>query len=74
MRRLASKDPLAGTGTKAKVTLPWFILFFCVAAALNSYVPRAAVLWGGLSHLGKTGLTHRLPWKKGALEWAKWLF
>ncbi len=23
---------------------------------------------------GKTGLTHRLPWKKGALELAKWLF
>lgn len=23
---------------------------------------------------GKTGLTHRLPWKKGALEFAKWMF
>ena len=23
---------------------------------------------------GRTGLTHRLPWKKGALELAKWLF
>lgn len=25
-------------------------------------------------YLGRTGVTHRLPWKKGALEWAKWLF
>ena len=24
--------------------------------------------------LGKTGLTHRLPWKKGALDLAKWFF
>jgi nucleoside-diphosphate-sugar epimerase len=23
---------------------------------------------------GQTGLTHRLPWKKGALQLAKWLF
>lgn len=23
---------------------------------------------------GRTGLTHRLPWKKGALELAKWMF
>ncbi len=23
---------------------------------------------------GKTGLTHRLPWRKGALQLAKWLF
>ena len=25
-------------------------------------------------YLGKTGLTHRLPWKKGALDLAKWFF
>jgi hypothetical protein len=24
--------------------------------------------------LGKTGVTHRVPWKKGALQLAKWFF
>lgn len=23
---------------------------------------------------GKTGVTHRVPWKKGALQWVRWLF
>jgi nucleoside-diphosphate-sugar epimerase len=23
---------------------------------------------------GKTGVTHRVPWKKGALNWVRWLF
>ncbi len=27
-----------------------------------------------IEYRGRTGLTHRLPWKRGALELAKWLF
>jgi uncharacterized integral membrane protein (TIGR00698 family) len=46
--------------TKARVKLPWFILFFCAGAALNTLLPRFAPQYGGLSHLGRTGLTATL--------------
>ena len=44
----------------ASVKLPWFILFFCAAAALNTLLPRFAPDYAALSHLGKTGLTATL--------------
>ncbi|WP_263366624.1 YeiH family protein [Edaphobacter bradus] len=47
--------------SKAKVQLPWFILYFCVAAVLASYVPRwiptSVPLFSGLNRLGRAGLT-----------------
>ena len=47
--------------SKAKVHWPWFILYFCIAAVLASYVPRyvpqAAGLFAALNRLGRSGLT-----------------
>ncbi len=45
---------------QAKITIPWFIFLFCVAAAASTYLPRFAAQYGVLSHLGKTGLTATL--------------
>jgi uncharacterized membrane protein YadS len=45
----------------AKVNWPWFILYFCVAAVLASYVPHyvseSASLFSGLYRLGRAALT-----------------
>ncbi|HMF65220.1 MAG TPA: putative sulfate exporter family transporter [Edaphobacter sp.] len=47
--------------SKAKVHWPWFILYFCIAAVLASYVPRyvpqTAGLFAALNRLGRSGLT-----------------
>lgn len=47
--------------SKAKVQLPWFILYFVVAAVLASYLPHwlpnSTPLFGSLNRLGKAGLT-----------------
>jgi uncharacterized integral membrane protein (TIGR00698 family) len=43
--------------SKAKIKLPWFILFFCLAALLNSLFPAWKTGFGMLSSLGKVGLT-----------------
>lgn len=49
------------TKSKAKVQWPWFILYFCVAAVLASYVPRyvpqAAGLFAALNRVGRSALT-----------------
>src|SRR5271154_770982 len=46
--------------SKAKVQWPWFILYFCVAAVLASYVPRympqSVELFSALNRLGRAGL------------------
>ncbi|MHB1700537.1 MAG: YeiH family protein [Acidobacteriaceae bacterium] len=47
----------AFTRSRAKVQWPWFILFFCLAAVLNTYVPLFAPVYPVLNHLGKAGLT-----------------
>jgi uncharacterized integral membrane protein (TIGR00698 family) len=60
-RRVAKAGRADGdTRTAAKVKVPWFILFFCVAAAINTYLPRFAAEYGVLSRLGKVGLTATL--------------
>jgi uncharacterized integral membrane protein (TIGR00698 family) len=45
----------------AKVNWPWFILYFCLAAVLASYlphyVPQSAELFSGLYRLGRAALT-----------------
>jgi uncharacterized integral membrane protein (TIGR00698 family) len=42
--------------SKAKIHLPWFILFFCLAAVCASYVPVLHPQYLELARLGKLGL------------------
>jgi uncharacterized integral membrane protein (TIGR00698 family) len=42
---------------KARIPWPWFILFFCLAALLNTLLPQFNAAFGALNHLGKLGLT-----------------
>jgi uncharacterized integral membrane protein (TIGR00698 family) len=46
--------------SRARVRIPWFILLFCLAAAVATYVPHFATQYGTLSHLGRAGLTATL--------------
>jgi uncharacterized integral membrane protein (TIGR00698 family) len=43
--------------SKARIQWPWFILFFCIAALLNTLLPRFHPSFGALNHMGKLGLT-----------------
>jgi uncharacterized integral membrane protein (TIGR00698 family) len=43
--------------SKARVRWPWFIVLFCVAALLNTLLPKLGAAFGVLNHLGKIGLT-----------------
>lgn len=43
--------------SKAKIQLPWFILYFCLAAVLYTYAPQGAALYAVFSRMGKIGLT-----------------
>jgi uncharacterized integral membrane protein (TIGR00698 family) len=43
--------------SRARIQWPWFILFFCLAALLNTLLPAFNPTFGALNHLGKTGLT-----------------
>jgi uncharacterized integral membrane protein (TIGR00698 family) len=43
--------------SKARIQWPWFILFFCLAALLNTLLPVFAPAFGALNHLGRIGLT-----------------
>lgn len=57
--------PLAlGTATvkrsKSKVKLPWFILLFCLAAVINTYVASASYFSTTFFTLGRYGLTATL--------------
>ena len=45
------------TRSKAKVQWPWFILLFCLAAVLNSYLRVLGPIYPMLNNLGKAGLT-----------------
>jgi uncharacterized integral membrane protein (TIGR00698 family) len=44
----------------SRIQWPWFILLFCIAALVNTYVPHAAGITRSLSHLGPLGLTATL--------------
>ena len=46
--------------SNSKVKLPWFILFFCLAAVINTYVPPSAYLSKIFFTLGRYGLTATL--------------
>jgi uncharacterized membrane protein YadS len=43
--------------SKTRVKLPWFILFFCLAAVINTYVPGISRLSTSLFTLGRFSLT-----------------
>lgn len=43
--------------SKARIQWPWFILFFCLAALLNTWLTGASRTFGVLNDLGKIGLT-----------------
>lgn len=57
--RSAGNDQ-AGAVKKTPVKMPWFILFFCLAAAASTYVPYFSTAYKALSNLGKAGLTATL--------------
>jgi uncharacterized integral membrane protein (TIGR00698 family) len=46
--------------SKTRVPLPWFILFFCLAAVVNTYVPAFANLDRWAFNAGRLGLTATL--------------
>ncbi len=51
------KTGAAKAGTQAaRVQWPWFILLFCIAAALNTFLPGMHSVFGLLSKLGRNGL------------------
>lgn len=43
--------------SKARIHWPWFILFFCLAAVANTYLPAFHALYPTLKYLGTIGLT-----------------
>jgi uncharacterized membrane protein YadS len=44
--------------SKARIQWPWFILFFCLAALLNTLMPLSfGPTFSAFNHLGKIGLT-----------------
>lgn len=43
--------------SKARIHRPWFILFFCIAAAAKTYIPMLQSVYSSLQHLGVVGLT-----------------
>jgi uncharacterized integral membrane protein (TIGR00698 family) len=43
--------------SKARIQWPWFILFFCFAALLNTLLPTYSGAFGAMNHLGRIGLT-----------------
>jgi uncharacterized integral membrane protein (TIGR00698 family) len=46
--------------SSAKIQWPWFILFFALAAALNTFLPAAAPVWSAANLAAKAGLTATL--------------
>ncbi len=46
--------------SNSKVKLPWFILLFCLAAVINTYVPQSAYISKILFTLGRYGLAATL--------------
>jgi len=43
--------------SKSRISWPWFILLFCLAAVASTYLPSFGSLYPKLSTLGKTGMT-----------------
>ena len=60
MRRSRAGSAPGENVPQAKVKIPWFIVFFCLASVASTYLPRFKGLFGDLNHLGKVGLTATL--------------
>ena len=60
MARVVTQRNYPTTHHRSKVTFPWFIVFFCAAAALATYLPSLHLTFAALNHLGKAGLTATL--------------
>jgi uncharacterized integral membrane protein (TIGR00698 family) len=62
MARLTAgtREAGAAAGDRMKVKMPWFILYFCIAAAANTYLPRFALQYHALNTIGKSGLVATL--------------
>jgi uncharacterized integral membrane protein (TIGR00698 family) len=56
--------------SSTRIKLPWFILFFCLAAVVNTYVPSAAYLNKSFFTLGRFGLTATLFLIGTSISWA----
>ncbi len=54
------RRPPPSNRSKAKIQWPWFILFFVLAAAANTFLPAGAGAWRFLNAAGKAGLTATL--------------
>jgi uncharacterized integral membrane protein (TIGR00698 family) len=50
----------AAKKSKGQIQWPWFILFFCLAAVVNTYFPSLSGFNASLSTLGRLGLTATL--------------
>ena len=50
----------AAKKSKGQIQWPWFILFFCLAAVVNTYFPALSGFNASLSTLGRLGLTATL--------------
>jgi uncharacterized integral membrane protein (TIGR00698 family) len=42
--------------SKSRIQLPWFILYFCIAAVMASYVPQLHAAYAATYRIGKLGL------------------
>lgn len=60
MRRSRVASATGEDAPVAKVKIPWFIVFFCLASVASTYLPRFKSVFGNLNHLGKIGLTATL--------------
>jgi uncharacterized integral membrane protein (TIGR00698 family) len=52
-----SMGTAAARKSRARIQWPWFILFFCLAAVANSYLPLFNPVYPALKRLGVIGLT-----------------
>ena len=43
--------------SSTRIQWPWFILYFCLAAVANTYMPALAPLFNAFARLGRSGLT-----------------
>jgi uncharacterized integral membrane protein (TIGR00698 family) len=46
--------------SKTKISFPWFIVLFCIAAVLNTYLPAGASYFQAFFQVGRLGLTATL--------------
>jgi uncharacterized integral membrane protein (TIGR00698 family) len=56
--------------SNSRVKLPWFILFFCLAAVVNTYIPATSHLNKAFFTLGRFGLTATLFLIGTSISWA----